>query len=111
MSEKLKPCPFCGMALTYEAPVAYFHPIGKCILSGRNFKTGVIGQWNRRFDLHEAEVARLRAALRNLVGVDCAYDGRNIIIPAVNHGDAIRLVMEARAALAQPPHGAPDPIA
>ena len=61
-----------------------------------------------RADLHEAGVARLREALRNLVGVDCAYDGRNIIIPAVNHGDAIRLVMEARAALAQPPHSAPS---
>ena len=48
----------------------------------------------------EAKVAGLVEALRNLVGPDCMYDGRNIIITAVNHGDAIRLVAEARAALA-----------
>ena len=47
--------------------------------------------------------AALVEALRNLVGPDCMYDGRNIIIPAVNHGDAIRLVAEARAVLAQTP--------
>ena len=48
----------------------------------------------------EAKVAGLRAALRNLVGPDCMYDGRNIVITAVSHGDAIRLVADARAALA-----------
>ena len=48
----------------------------------------------------EAKVAGLVDALRNLVGPDCMYDGRNIIITAVNHGDAIRLVAEARVALA-----------
>lgn len=48
----------------------------------------------------EAKVAGLVEALRNLVGPDCMYDGRNIVITAVNHGDAIRLVAEARAALA-----------
>ena len=54
-------------------------------------------------DAAEGRVAALTEALRNLVGPDCMYDGRNIIIPAVNHGDAIRLVAEARAALAQTP--------
>ena len=45
---ELKPCPFCGGALDYAEPVTYVHPIGKCILSGRNFKAGYIGQWNTR---------------------------------------------------------------
>ena len=45
---ELKPCPFCGGALDYAEPVTYVHTIGKCILSGRNFKAGYIGQWNRR---------------------------------------------------------------
>lgn len=44
----LMPCPFCGAHLDYAAPVAYVHPVGKCILSGRNFAKGVIGQWNKR---------------------------------------------------------------
>ena len=48
----------------------------------------------------EAKVAELEGALRNLVGPDCMYDGRNIVITAVSHGDAIRLVADARAALA-----------
>ena len=48
----------------------------------------------------EARVAELEGALRNLVGPDCMYDGRNIVITAVSHGDAIRLVADARAALA-----------
>jgi hypothetical protein len=54
----------------------------------------------------EAKVAGLVEALRNLVGPDCMYDGRNIVITAVNHGDAIRLVAEARAALATQEAGA-----
>ncbi len=41
----------------------------------------------------------LEQALRNLVGPDCMYDGRNIVITAVSHSDAIRLVADARAAL------------
>jgi hypothetical protein len=45
---ELKPCPFCGKALDYAEPVIYIHPIGKCILSGRNFSAGAIGQWNKR---------------------------------------------------------------
>lgn len=44
----LKPCPFCGMLLEHKPPVVYVHPIGKCILSGRNFPAGYIGQWNKR---------------------------------------------------------------
>ena len=44
----LKPCPFCGAGLQYCEPVVYVHPIGKCILSGRNFHKGTIGQWNKR---------------------------------------------------------------
>lgn len=48
----------------------------------------------------EAKGAELEGALRNLVGPDCMYDGRNIVITAVSHGDAIRLVADARAALA-----------
>ena len=45
---KLLPCPFCGAILEYAAPVIYVHPIGKCILSGRNFPKEKIGQWNKR---------------------------------------------------------------
>ena len=48
LSARLLPCPFCGMHLEYASPVIYVHPIGKCILSGRNFKKGVIGQWGKR---------------------------------------------------------------
>lgn len=54
----------------------------------------------------EAKVAELEGALRNLVGPDCMYDGRNIVITAVSHGDAIRLVADARAALATQEAGA-----
>lgn len=43
-----EPCPFCGAHLRYAEPVVYVHPIGKCILSGRNFEKGRIGQWNKR---------------------------------------------------------------
>ena len=43
-----KPCPFCGAHLRYAEPVVYVHPVGKCILSGRNFEKGRIGQWNKR---------------------------------------------------------------
>lgn len=57
----LKPCPFCGALLDYAAPVTYFHPIGKCILSGRNFKKGVIGQWNTRTPAPEAVDVRAAA--------------------------------------------------
>ena len=46
--DNLLPCPFCGARLTWVAPVAFVHPIGKCILSGRNFKKGHILQWNKR---------------------------------------------------------------
>ena len=48
----------------------------------------------------EARVAELEGALRDLGGPVCMYDGRNIVITAVSHGDAIRLVADARAALA-----------
>jgi len=59
----LKPCPFCGAALDYAAPVSYVHPVGKCILSGRNFHKGNIGQWNTRADLCDPAAIR-EAALR-----------------------------------------------
>ena len=61
---ELKPCPFCGGALDYAEPVTYVHTIGKCILSGRNFKAGYIGQWNRR----TPDPAQIRAdALREAI--------------------------------------------
>lgn len=49
---KLLPCPFCGRMLArLDLPRRYNHPVGKCILSGRNFAPGFIGQWNTRADL------------------------------------------------------------
>ena len=58
---KLHPCPFCGVALQWAFPVAYVHPVGKCILSGRNFDKGRIGQWNKR--IPDATIARQQVML------------------------------------------------
>ena len=50
MSE-LKPCPFCGCDLVTRHTGWLDHPKAKCILSGKVFHKGFIGQWNRRADL------------------------------------------------------------
>ncbi len=50
MSE-LKPCPFCGCDLVTRYTGWLDHPKAKCILSGKVFHKGFIGQWNRRADL------------------------------------------------------------
>jgi hypothetical protein len=44
----LLPCPFCGGKLERKHAGWFDHPKGKCILSGRAFHAGFIGQWNRR---------------------------------------------------------------
>ena len=50
MSE-LKPCPFCGCDLVTRHTGWLDHPKAKCILSGKVFHKGFIGQWNRRADM------------------------------------------------------------
>ena len=49
----------------------------------------------------KGEWERLIAALKSLVGGDVCYDGPNIIIRAMNHGDAVARVRFARAAIAK----------
>jgi hypothetical protein len=48
MSDKLKPCPFCGNHLVERHNGWFDHQKGKCILSGKAFPKGYIGQWNNR---------------------------------------------------------------
>ena len=91
----LLPCPFCGAALTWEAPVAFVHPIGKCILSGRNFKKGPIQQWNRRAALPPAPDAELVQKLHK--SADPSKDAVEALVKArvasaVNQ--AVRIVLD-----------------
>lgn len=45
---ELKPCPLCGGPLIERHAGWFDHPKGKCVLSGRAFHKGFIGQWNTR---------------------------------------------------------------
>lgn len=83
MSDELLPCPFCGKHLVWEAPVAFVHPIGKCILSGRNFKKGPIQQWNRR--AHQAPVDETR---KEVMPVEATTNTRSATGPGVTAGAA-----------------------
>ena len=66
---ELKPCPFCGGSLIERHAGWFDHPKGKCVLSGRAFHKGFIGQWNTRatratdpaLTAAQAEIARLTA--------------------------------------------------
>ena len=78
---KLLPCPFCGMALIEKHSGWFDHPKGKCILSGRAFHKGFIGQWNTRADRAEAEV-RADQAARILIAR--ASEGQDVLVLA--HG-------------------------
>ena len=100
LSARLLPCPFCGMHLEYASPVIYVHPIGKCILSGRNFKKGVIGQWGKRVASADHERA-VQAAVAKAVEAEreaCAAiidahmlceasDGKEVLHPRTNPGN------------------------
>jgi hypothetical protein len=89
---ELKPCPFCGAALRYAEPVAYFHPIGKCILSGRTFHKGVIGQWNRRAPDPDLDLAKVEA-------LESANSHLSYFVTRLAQGKIKHPQMEARHAL------------
>ena len=62
----LKPCPFCGGNLVARHEGWFDHPKGKCILSGRAFHKGFIGQWNTRATPPEvAALVEASTALRD----------------------------------------------
>ena len=70
----LLPCPFCGDRLVQRYAGWFDHPKSKCILSGRAFHKGWIGQWNKRADLPRpqdaARIAELEAALERIAAMD-----------------------------------------
>lgn len=107
LSARLLPCPFCGMHLEYASPVIYVHPIGKCILSGRNFKKGVIGQWGKRVASADHERA-VQDAVAKAVEAEreaCAAiidanmlvgpDGVELLMPRTNPGNKLGLAYAA----------------
>ena len=63
MTDELKPCPFCGGDLTPWGAGHFQHSNSKCILAGRKFAKGYIGQWNRRAIPEPTHAAQLAAAL------------------------------------------------
>ena len=118
MSDELKPCPFCGGEAEYfSRPNTLFmwaHEVDHWVSCASDDcladmglyaeKDRAIAAWNRRADLHEAELARLRA--RN-AEMDSALNA----IAYFERGYAPEIRAIARAALVQPPHSASDPIA
>ena len=56
----LLPCPFCGCQLVVRHTGWFDHPKRKCILSGKAFHKGFIGQWNNRADLPPTLSAALK---------------------------------------------------
>lgn len=46
------------------------------------------------------EVAKVRSAAKALIDRDCQYAGANVVIPCADHAEAMRLVRELRAAIA-----------
>lgn len=92
-ARELKPCPFCGASLRYAEPVAYVHPVGKCILSGRNFHKGVIGQWNRRASAAPSDDA-LRVAAKAIVDHELFHDREYLSAELNEKLDALRAALE-----------------
>ena len=77
---ELKTCPFCGCDLVTRHTGWLDHPKAKCILSGKVFHKGFIGQWNRRADLPPTLSAAL-ARIAELEAAACSYQAA-----LMNHG-------------------------
>ena len=101
MSETLKPCPFCGGDLVTRHTGWLDHPKAKCILSGKVFHKGFIGQWNRRADLHPTLSAAMELpevrALTHAVASQLTY-----MDMCGDHGDLYNRLKAALAAIKEP---------